>query len=132
MDQSASISVRDAAARSTRTLGPRRYRLTAPMILVVRIVVCGLIFICGIEALYWPLLPKPGTIYAWWQIGALAKAGWYLAFAPLGLTVWLGKFTSSQVTEAVGWVLNVAWALGLFWLTGKIEWRRGLAKDTRA
>jgi len=61
---------------------------------------------------------KPGTPIEWWQSYYAAQIGEYV-----GLPVWfvLLKYPFEGKTQpVVAWVLVVAWAAFIFWLSGAV------------
>ena len=66
-----------------------------------------MVFICTVQALYWPLLLKPGTVIEWWQVGYLAKIGMF-AGAPVLIVI-----AKSQLTGVAQTLL--AWCLAFIW-----------------
>ncbi|HEY6093663.1 MAG TPA: hypothetical protein VIU93_01800 [Gallionellaceae bacterium] len=68
------------------------------------------------EALYWPIIRKPGTPLEWWQNFYLAKTGQYVGFP-----AWLVLLNSSlhgTFQVALAWILILGWAAVLYWLIG--------------
>ena len=75
---------------------------------VLSLLAAAFVLACTVQALYWPLLPKPGLVLDWWQVEWLAKLGYLLGFPVLLLSRWVG-----------GHVLLVAavlWSGGVFLL----------------
>ena len=75
-----------------------------------RLLITAVVFVCTIQALYWPLLMKPGTELGWWQIGWMAQAGYVLGAPVMMLALWVS-----------GMILVVAaalWSLLVYWLSG--------------
>jgi hypothetical protein len=60
----------------------------------VRFLIAAFVLLCTIQALYWPLLMKPGTELAWWQIGWMAKAGYVLGAPVMALALWSAAWSS--------------------------------------
>ena len=86
-----------------------------------RIAIAVFVFVATIETLYWPLLPKPGTPYEWWEVKWLAQAGLYLGFVPLVLTSELSKWDlPDNFLQPTAWLLALAWALSVYWLVGLV------------
>lgn len=86
----------------------------------VRLLITTFVLLCTIQALYWPLLMKPGTELGWWQIGWMAKVGYVLGAPVMGLAVWVS-----------GWVLVLAavlWSLFVYWLSGLLIHRFRLVR----
>lgn len=77
-------------------------------------IIASFVFLCSVQALYWPLIPKPGTEIHWWQIEALAKLG-YVIGAPVVLLVANSPLTgTSQVL--LGWGLSITWAVAVYYV----------------
>lgn len=88
---------------------------------VVRATASAFVFLCTLQALRWPILNKPGTPIAWWQVHVLAQIGTFLGFGPIALTYGLGKMgLSPAVIEWASLASAVAWALLLWWSIGCI------------
>lgn len=78
---------------------------------VSRIAVSGFVLLCTVQALYWPLLMKPGTELDWWQVHWLAQTGYVLGLPVMVLAVLLGG--KVQLLIAVLWSACVYWLLGI-------------------
>jgi len=63
---------------------------------LARGVVAAFVFVCTVEALYWPLLPKPGTPLEWWQVHWLATIGEYVGLPVMGAAFALGHLRLPQ------------------------------------
>jgi hypothetical protein len=50
--------------------------------LLIRLAIAGLTFYVMIQALFWPLINKPGTELEWWQNHLAARIGLYVGFLP--------------------------------------------------
>ena len=70
------------------------------------------VFICTVQALYWPVIPKPPSIQ-WWQVRELAEIGRYIGW-PVGV---IGLLTQSQIAA---WLANLVWSSALALLTYKL------------
>jgi len=79
------------------------------MVLLGRATVSALVLLCTIEAIYWPLLMKPGTVLGWWQSKALADVG---VLVGLPVTV-LAKWFGGRVLLGAALV----WSAVVFWLS---------------
>lgn len=80
---------------------------------IVRFSLAAFVFVATIQALYWPLLPKPGTTYRWWQIHWLAGSGMVVGLPVLFLSNWIGEFGL--------WVATLVWAALVYFLSGLVR-----------
>ena len=87
-------------------------------VFAIRLLTSGLVLLCTLQALYWPLLPKPGTVLEWWQVGSLAKVGLF-ARAPVLLVVANSPLSGLPQTM-FGWSLAFIWAGVLYFAVGAI------------
>ena len=74
----------------------------------VCLVSSSLVMLCTVQALYWPLLPKPGTVIEWWQVGVLAKIG-FLVGAPALIVIAKSPLSGLPQT-LLAWSLSFIWA----------------------
>jgi hypothetical protein len=87
----------------------------------LRLLGVAFVFVCTVQMLHWPLLPKPGTPLDWWQVRWMARVGVFVGFPVLGAMFPLGRLgISSAVTSAHLHTLALAWSLLLFWLSGRV------------
>lgn len=71
--------------------------------------------VCSIEALYWPLVMKPGTELDWWQVRWLAKAGYFVGFPVTGAAFAIGMLHLPRIlTHVAGLLIAAAWAIIVF------------------
>ena len=71
--------------------------------------------VCSIEALYWPLVMKPGTEVGWWQVGWLAKAGYFVGFPVTGAEFAIGMLHLPRIlTHIAGLLVAAACATFVF------------------
>jgi hypothetical protein len=77
--------------------------------MTVAILVFAAVLFCTVQALYWPLLPKPGTEYGWWQLKPAARAGFVLG-APVFTLVMCSPIIGAW-QEVFGVSLALLWAL---------------------
>jgi hypothetical protein len=87
--------------------------MTRSIAFLVRSLVSASVLLCTLEALYWPLLMKPGIQLHWWQVHWLAKLGFYVGFIPCGIAA----FSGSQILALVS---AFVFALFVFWLLGVV------------
>jgi hypothetical protein len=80
-----------------------------------RIAFCVFVFICSIEALYWPIEMEPGTKLQWWQVHSLAELGYFLGCIPLVCILLASGLVPLPILP---WLFIVCWTLFLFWLSG--------------
>jgi hypothetical protein len=78
-----------------------------------------------LEALYWPLIMKPGTELAFWQIYWAAQLGKW-AGLPVVAAILVSPL-SGLWQEALAIVLTAAWAAVVYWLVGLALRRRNVA-----
>lgn len=84
--------------------------------LITQIAIAVLSLLVMVQALFWPLIMKPGTPLEWWQNFYLAKIGQYVGFP-----VWIVLFESPFKGTAqlvFAWILVVAWTAFLYWFSG--------------
>src|SRR5947209_1397678 len=86
--------------------------MTRNMGFLVRSLIAVFVLLCTLEALYWPLLMKPGTQLHWWQVHWLAKLGYYLGFIPCIIAVFSGS-PILALTSAIVFAVFVFWLLGV-------------------
>jgi hypothetical protein len=91
----------------------------------VRFAICAFIWLCILEAAFWPLMYIPGTRLAWWQLGFLADIGFVLGVPVWIVVIFLGQFVSSSEIFLVPTtvVLSVAYLWVVFSLLGRIAKR---------
>jgi hypothetical protein len=87
-----------------------------------RLLIAALVFLCTIQALYWPLLMKPGTELGWWQIDWMAKVGYVIGAPVMVLAFW--------VSGLVLVLAAVLWSLLVYWLSGLLIHRFRLIRET--
>jgi hypothetical protein len=77
-----------------------------------RAALAAFVFLCTVQALYWPIIMKPGTPIGWWQLEPLATLGLYLG-APVLLAI--GKLRLPDAAQTIlAWSLSFAWAALVF------------------
>ena len=81
------------------------------MSFLTRLLISAFVLVCTIQALYWPILMKPGTQLDWWQIGWLARLGSWLGYIPLAVALGTGS-------QLAAWVSALVWAFLIFWGLG--------------
>lgn len=74
---------------------------------ILRIVICLFIFICIIQAMYYPIIIKPGATVEWWQVQFLAGLGYYLGAPIFMLSEYLE--VQSNNMELFAWVTLIIW-----------------------
>jgi hypothetical protein len=93
----------------------------------IKILAFVVVLFCTVQALYWPLLPKPGTVYSWWQLNWAAEAGFVLGAPALALAllsplsgVWQDVFL---VLMALLWALLVSFLVRIVagWISHLVE-----------
>lgn len=83
-----------------------------------RLIASGLVLICTLQAVYWPLLFKPGTVLEWWQVKFLANVGYYIG-APVVIAISVSPL-SGTVQNMLAWGLACIWACITYFLIGFI------------
>ncbi|MBK9160153.1 MAG: hypothetical protein IPM27_01035 [Nitrosomonadales bacterium] len=73
-----------------------------------------IVLLCTLQAFYWPLLSIPGTVIEWWQVGFLAKVGFFVG-APVLVAVAKSPFSGLPQT-LLGWSLAFMWAAVVFFV----------------
>ena len=53
-------------------------------------IVAVFVLLCTIQALYWPIIMKPGTHLYWWQVKWLSDIGIWLGLPVLASTLFVG------------------------------------------
>lgn len=71
-----------------------------------------LILAFTIQAIYWPILLKPGTVLDWWQAKWAAKVGYFVG-APAIVAVAASPFAGAM-SHVYAWTCALAWALVVF------------------
>lgn len=78
-------------------------------------------FLLSIEAIYWPLIMKPGTVLSWWQIGWAAKIGYWVG-APVLLLIVNSPLTGSY-QQIFAYLCTLAWSITIYFLIGRVyQW----------
>lgn len=77
-----------------------------------------IVFITSVQALYWPLFPKPGTPVSWWQVELLAHLGNFLG-APVMVVVLLSPL-SGLAQESFAWLCVLIWCAVVYLVVGAI------------
>jgi hypothetical protein len=83
---------------------------------VTQIAITALSLLVMIEALFWPIIMKPGTPLEWWQNFYLAKIGQYVGF-PAWIVLFKSPFEGT-LQLIIAWVLIILWTVILYWLIG--------------
>ena len=81
-------------------------------LVLARLIIASFILLCTVQALYWPIIPKPGLELAWWQVEWLAKTGYVLGLPVLIL--------ARRVGGQLLLVASVAWSVCVFFLSGPV------------
>jgi hypothetical protein len=90
----------------------------------IRVALCLFVFVCIVEAGYWPLVYRPShpPVFHWWQSGWLAEIG-----LVLGIPLWIATALLSLIVEsnpsleAAGMLLNLGYCFLIFLALGKIK-----------
>ena len=82
--------------------------------LLIRLAIAGLTFYVMIQALFWPLINKPGTELEWWQNHLAARIGLYVGF-PAWVVLLHSPF-SGKAYSFLAWVLVVLWTSFIYFL----------------
>ena len=84
--------------------------------IAIRFVITALVVYCTIEALYWPIIMKPGTELHWWQNKLSAEVGYYVG---LPVLVVVAKSPVSGLSHiAVIWFSVAVWGVIIYYLSG--------------
>jgi hypothetical protein len=81
------------------------------MKLILRMGLAVLVLMCTVQALYWPLLMKPGTELQAWQVHSLAQIGYLVGAPVMALSIWLNG--GLLVLAAVLWSAYIYWLAGM-------------------
>ena len=85
------------------------------------------VFLCTVQALYWPLIQKPGTEYGWWQINWAAQVGWVLGAPALALAMVSPLAGAAQNVLVV--LLALMWTIAFYFLLHiAARWIAGLLR----
>jgi hypothetical protein len=87
--------------------------------LLIRLAIAGLTFYVMIQALFWPLINKPGTELAWWQNHHAARIGFYVGF-PVSEILFHSPFSGTTANHVFAWVVVVAWTGFIYFLFGVV------------
>ena len=94
----------------------------------MQIVIAVFVWYCTVQALYWPIIMKPGTELYWWQNKLAAHIGYYV-----GLPVWflavISPFSGLAQMVFVG-SATTAWTIGIYFLAGIVK--RGFMRLVKA
>jgi hypothetical protein len=85
---------------------------------IIQIAITVLSLLVMVEALFWPIIRKPGTALEWWQNLYLAKIGQYVGF-PAWIVLLKSPFEGT-LQLVFAWVLVIAWAAFLYRFTGAV------------
>ena len=83
-----------------------------------------------LQAMYWPLIMKPGTPLEFWQIQWAAEVGYWIG-APVIAAILISPF-SGALQEVLVVVLTALWAAFIYWLVGYAFRRIYLARAPSA
>ncbi|PYU51753.1 MAG: hypothetical protein DMG48_08130 [Acidobacteria bacterium] len=86
--------------------------------LILRLTIAGISLFVTIQALYWPLINKPGTELYWWQNYQAARIGLYVGFP-----IWKILFhspLSGTANIVFAWILIVGWTSFIYFLSGAV------------
>jgi hypothetical protein len=87
----------------------------------LRFLSAAFVFVCTVQMLHWPLLPKPGTPIDWWQVRWMARVGEIVGLPVLGASLPVGRLgLPPPGTSVVLHLLAAIWSLFLFFLAGRI------------
>jgi len=87
--------------------------------LAAKLAISAFVLLCTIEALYWPLLMKPGTVLAWWQVGWLATIDFVVGLPVLVAIAGAGLLSVPNfLLPALPLGLSLLWSTVVYWLLG--------------
>jgi cation transport ATPase len=82
----------------------------------IRLVITAIVVYCTIEALYWPIIMKPGTELYWWQNKLASQVGYYVGI-PILVTAAKSPFTGLDHVAAI-WFSVAVWGAIIYYLSG--------------
>ncbi|MGE5098680.1 MAG: hypothetical protein ACM3SX_01730 [Deltaproteobacteria bacterium] len=74
--------------------------------------IAGIVLAFTIQAIYWPILLKPGTELDWWQAKWAADVGYFVG-APAILALAASPFVGAM-SHVYAWACALVWALVVF------------------
>jgi hypothetical protein len=77
-----------------------------------RIVASVAVAFFTVQALYWPLIPKPGTEFYWWQLKWAAEIGYFVGAPVIGIVLLSPLQGPAQHLLALG--LTAIWFVVIF------------------
>ena len=87
---------------------------------VVKTAISAFVFLCTLEALYWPYMMKPGTVLPWWQVEQLAMVGLVVGFPAVAIVLAVGLssppdflFPTLPIATSIAWSASVYWLIGV-------------------
>jgi hypothetical protein len=83
---------------------------------LISIFATTIVLVASVQALYWPLFPKPGTPISWWQVEWLAHLGNYLG-APVLVLVLLSPL-SGLAQDFLVWLCVLIWCAAVYLIVG--------------
>jgi hypothetical protein len=86
--------------------------------LITQITIAVLGLYVMVQALFWPIILKPGTQLEWWQNPYAAKIGQYVGF-PVWAVLLNSPF-SGTAQLLIAWALVIAFTVLMFWLSGTV------------
>lgn len=97
------------------------------LVFVAKVAISAFILMCTLEALYWPLIMKPGTILPWWKVEWLAMVGLIVGFPVVAIVLAVGLIWSTPpdfLFPTLSIVISIAWSATVYWLIGAFVRRR--------
>jgi hypothetical protein len=82
----------------------------------IRLAIAALVVYCTIEALYWPIIMKPGTELHWWQNKLSAEVGCYIGL-PVMVVVAKSPFSGLSHIVVI-WFSVAVWGVIIYCLSG--------------
>jgi hypothetical protein len=97
---------------------------------VWRLLIAAAVFFFTVQALYWPLIMKPGTELHWWQLEWAARSGYFIG-APVVGAILIAPFTG-PVQDLLAIALALLWSLVIYWILGAVTKRRFVQGERNA
>jgi hypothetical protein len=87
--------------------------------LLIRFAIAALTLYVMIQALFWPLINKPGTKLYWWQNYQAARIGGFVGF-PVWEILFHSPLSGRTANIIFAWVLIVLWTSFIYFLSGVV------------
>ena len=97
------------------------------LVFVAKVAISAFVLLCTLEALYWPVITKPGTILPWWKVEWLAMVGLIVGFPVVAIVLAVGLIWSTPPDfqlPTLTIATSIAWSATVYWLIGAFVRRR--------